>query len=225
MVYSETGGWRAPTPHDAPALLLPQGAAPAIAVLRQTLGSWPERELDLLTDDLVDIIIEGGRSSRLRVEAKLALIMAAAPEAEVRGIPYDGAFDALVRVYETLAAQALIEGGSDPFAEADRRASYGDWKLRGALRSIYLADVSGRGADYLLAVFHGSEKPPPPCEGARCVQGSAWCAAGYILVSAGIRGRDPLRMLEPPEGGEQLVSEEIASEYGQLCWGGRRLSW
>ena len=156
---------------------------------------------------------------------RVLLIMAAAPEAEVRGVPYDGAFDALVRIYETLAAQALSEGGSDPFAEADRRTPYGDWKLRGALHSIYLADMSGRGADYLLAVFRGSEKPPPPCEGARCVHGSAWCAAGDILVSAGIRGRDPLRALEPPEGSEPLVSEEIASEYGQLCRGGRRFVW
>jgi len=40
---------------------------------------------------------------------------------DIRGVPVPEAFDALVRIYETLAERALAEGGDDPFLEAARR--------------------------------------------------------------------------------------------------------
>ena len=41
---------------------------------------------------------------------------------DIRGVPVPEAFDALVRIYETLAERALAEGGDDPFLEAARAA-------------------------------------------------------------------------------------------------------
>ncbi|MYG80335.1 MAG: hypothetical protein F4187_00515 [Gemmatimonadetes bacterium] len=120
---------------------------------------------------------------------------------DVRGEPVQGAFDALVQIYETLAERALAGGGNDPFMEAawrdleprvpDGRSTTREhwWRLYASLRDVFKTDASpgGRGWEYVLALFERSKPPckegdglpgPPDCT---VGPGSAWCAAGDIL--------------------------------------------
>ncbi len=117
---------------------------------------------------------------------------------DIQGVAVPEAFDALVRIYETLVERALAEGGDDPFLEAARRdhahrspdgheTTFEHLRLYGALRHIVSADFSpeGRGWAYALGVYERSKRP---CRGdespkARSTDrlGSAWCAAGRVL--------------------------------------------
>ena len=121
---------------------------------------------------------------------------------DVRGEPVLEAFDALVRIYETLAARALANGGDDPFMEAawryhearvrdpnGPRTTAEHSQLYGSLRDVFDADPApgGRGWAYALALFERSKPPckegdgspgPPECATG---PGSAWCAAGDLL--------------------------------------------
>jgi len=120
---------------------------------------------------------------------------------DIRGEPVPEAFDALVRIYETLAERALAEGGDDPFLEAARRddanrtpdgfhTTSEEGRLYSALLHIIHADLSpeGRGWAYVLGVYERSKPPcrerddspdPPDCSTGR--RGSVWCAAGSLL--------------------------------------------
>ena len=117
---------------------------------------------------------------------------------DLQGVPVPEAFDALVRIHETLAARALAEGGDDPFLEAARRdhahktpdghqTTFEHQQLFGSLKHVFRADMApgGRGWAYLLALFERSKPPcreaegPPDCATGHL--GSAWCAAGYLL--------------------------------------------
>ena len=117
---------------------------------------------------------------------------------DLQGVTVPEAFDALVRIYETLVERALAEGGDDPFIEAARRdhahrspdgheTTFEHSRLYGALRRIVSADLSpeGRGWAYVLGVYERSKRPcrgdesPEGCSTDRL--GSAWCAAGRVL--------------------------------------------
>ena len=95
------------------------------------------------------------------------------PADDLRGVPVPEAFDALVRIYETLAERALAEGGDDPFLEAARRdeanrtpdgfgTTSEEGRMYSILRNIISADLSldGRGWAYVPALY---ERSKPPC--------------------------------------------------------------
>ena len=167
-----------------------------------------EEEIRTLIEGLVEIAL--APSAPAATEARFALVTAAWQPGvyvdglgyndDVRGVPVPGAFDALVRIYETLAARALANGGDDPFMEAawrDHEARAPDGRsttrekrdLQASLRSVFNTDPApgGRGWEYVLALFERSKPPckegdgppgPPDCtEG----PGSVWCAAGSLL--------------------------------------------
>ena len=203
MVADEGGGWRFPTPADALRVLREAGTGrSAEAVLRQEFESRPQAELDALANELADILLAGtpgfGSDARnLQHAAASALVMSAKRvkwwigppgewEDDSRGTPHAGSFDALVRVYETRAARALANGGTDPFQEAYREGrpvgpGPGFTHLAAALWDIYWADPAGKGGDYLLALLETAE-PPEPHDSDNIVPiHGLWCHAVQTL--------------------------------------------
>ena len=187
MVADETGGWRFPTPADALQVLrLERKGHSAEAVLRQEFESRPQAELDALANELADILLAGNPefgsdAEKIQRAAASALVLSAKrakwwssgldrwekDDEASPGTPLAGAFDALVRVYETRAARALANGGTDPLQEAYREGrpigpGPGYTNLIAALGDIYWADPPGIGGDYLLALLETAEPPEPP---------------------------------------------------------------
>ena len=209
--------WRIPTAEDAlhavtlgrgEGILGPSqdGDAPAVALLRQTLGPRPKAELDALANALADMII-ANESEFDDFRAFSALRTAADPE-RGSGMPHAGSFDALIRVYETLATQvlaandpddvrnkALIEGhAGDPFVAARVKQNASRITLRlertlnASLRSLFAADPEGRGGEYILTLIERS-RVPEPCQQygspgrEPCINPlfTAWCKAASLL--------------------------------------------
>ena len=211
--------WRTPTVEDAlhavtlgrgEGILGPgqDGDAPAVALLRQTLGPRPRAELDALASALADMIIASeSESDDFLTRAFLALQQAANPERS-SGMPHAGSFEALVRVYETLATQVLAANdpddarsralinkhAGDPFVAARVKRNAGRLSpgavrtLSQALWSLFWADREGRGGDYVLALIERSRVPEPcphfglpgrePCTDPEL---TAWCEATSLL--------------------------------------------
>lgn len=201
MVLDEDGGWRPPTLADAigalrgdPDVALPVGVQrfdPALAVLRQEYGPRPAAELDELAKALADLILASdpeNTSEEADVQFEAFSVLATAARGG-RGPPHPGSFDELVRVYETIVAEALAGGGTDPVVELVRRRPGGAARLWSALRSILNADRTGRGADYLLAIVAASEPPDPQRDNWYEFPHSLWCVAANILRDGG--GRPP----------------------------------
>lgn len=214
-VRADDGGWRAATLADALRVLHdPDVRWPsrvAIAILRQVQGPRSPGELDALAGALAEIL--EGRApnpfappedhySKMYYEALGALFAAATrrnPEAP--GTPHDGSFEAMVRVYESLAARALANGGTDPFEETPRvdldarnglgssNPEYG--QLKRALRYIYMVRPRTEGGDYVLALFRAAEPPEPYTHSGNVA--SVWCEAGDLL-------RGPTRVRTFPDG-------------------------
>ena len=233
MVFDEAGGrWRPPTiaevvgeiaaighPGTGPlGLRENQAATVAVSLLRQEFGPVPEAEIKSWADDLADLILASasGESQDVWYKARAVLRRAAWPagayleasgyvsDEDLSGEPAQAAFDALVRVYETLAARALANGGDDPFLEAansdaearlaGRPHGWRGWNyelggLQSALADIFEADLAGRGWDYVLALFEASDPPVPCVEVSEtgtdppppCPRSSTWCEAGELL--------------------------------------------
>ena len=233
-VRAEDGGWRAATPADALRMLREDsgllaswrgsgpsgGASPsrvAKAVLRQVHEPRSPEELDALAGALAEILeatAAEDRYSEMYLAAKEALYAAAKRDPEIPGTPHDGSFDALVRVYETLAARALADGGTDPFKETppvdrDARNGLGSSNpeyshLRNALRSIYSVRPQTEGGDYLLALVEAAEPPEPYTRNGA----SVWCEAVDLL-------RGPSRVRHLPDG--RLEEEPVLNPR----WPGR----
>ena len=177
-------------------------------------------EIRTLVEGLVEIALDDPGAPAATTAGIALLTAARRPGVYVDGLGYDlnvrgelpvpGAFDALVRIYETLAARALANGGDDPFMEAawrdhealapdGRLTTREEWVLLSSLRNVLDTDPSpgGRGWEYVLALFERSKPPckegdgppgPPDCtEGL----GSAWCAAGDLLHHGALRSMRP----------------------------------
>ena len=220
QVRAEDGEWRVPTPADALRVLRDPGvrrpSRVAEAVLRQVHESRPPGELDALADALAEILVAGAAAEyyseeyHVRSAVLSSLRVAAMRDPEVPGTPHDGSFEALVRVYETLAARALADGGTDPFEETHRdagnKASRTYIFLGRVLRSIYSVRPATEGGDYLLALFEAAEPPEPYTYNGRVPL--VWCVAGELL-------RGPSRVRRLPGG----RLEELVSDSG---WIGRK---
>ena len=222
MVLDEDGGWRPPTLADAlgalrgdPDVALPVGVQrfdPALAVLRQEYGPRPAAELNELANALADLILASDpedMTEEYYAQSEAFSVLSTAARGG-RGPPHPESFDALVRVYETIVAEALAGGGTDPVAELTRRGPGGSLRLRGALRSIFQADRAGPGADYLLAVIAASE--PPKLEDWYRLPQSLWCEAADIIRSGA--GAPPE---ENPRRGELPDIALDDDMFYQLC--------
>ena len=184
----------------------------ASRLLRQVNGPRTEAEIRTLVEGLVEIALAPcaedlctgpNAASNVLVYAVWrpgVYVDGLGYNDDVRGEPVPGAFDALVRIYETQVARALAGEGDDPFMEAawrDHEARAPDGRsttrehsqLYGSLSDVFAADPApgGRGWEFVLALF---ERRKPPCrEGdgppgpPDCTEGpgSAWCATGDLL--------------------------------------------
>jgi hypothetical protein len=174
LVLSPAGKWVAPTPESALRAFRRDesrrfnGRRPVVSVLTRRFDDWPRAELDALADELVRIVLAevppGGRSPSSPIwgeaaEAESALYASGRrryehPFGEL-GVPYEGAFDALLRIWE---------------------ASYGDapvgrrWDPMGALESLYFLEPEGRGRELLHAEVAAAEVPTVGTE-----QYTPWC--------------------------------------------------
>ena len=198
LVLDEDGGWRPPTPADALGILRRDPNAPrigagvrrdgpAMAVLRQEYEYRPAAELDGLANAMADLLLSLESPEHMTEEYRLQGDILGTLAAAARGgdhTPHPGSFDALVRIYETIVAEALASGGTDPVEELVRRSGRGrgTLRLRRALRSIFNADRAGRGADYLLAVIAASD--PPTGDRWPRLPASLWCEAANIVRSS-----------------------------------------
>ena len=230
LVLDEGGEPRTPTPADAlrafwrPEMLphpgeglrRPHGARrePALAVLGQVYGRHPAVELDALANALADSIlaldVPEDMSEEYYLQSDIFSTLSWAADGEEDGTPHAGSFDALVRIYETLAARALADGGADPVTELRRSGGpSGHSQLKSALRWIFGADRTGRGADYLLAVVAASE--PPDMEDVWPIRrGSLWCEAANIVRQNYGLGDHPRKGELPP----LALDDEM---FYQLC--------
>ncbi|MDE2762844.1 MAG: hypothetical protein OXQ94_14695 [Gemmatimonadota bacterium] len=224
MVY-DGNQWRNPTIAEALRLLGMEReeawtlvythdvSRPAIAILRQTLETRPEAELDEFANKIADLMV-ANTTWTLWSNAERSLIAATrADYSHYGGTPHRGSFDALVRVYE-------------------EAPTYGN------LLAVRHADPQGRGRDYVLGVQRGSSKPPlclPPesrddepwprfCED-NSPSSTTWCRAGSVLYQDSVyaaierqygqvatttsRNTPPL----PIDG-----LSEPAAEWWSLCW-------
>lgn len=162
LVLSAAGKWVAPTPESALRALRLSASrrfnrrSPVVSVLTRRFDDWPRAELDALADELVRIVIaevppdgrrlpEWGGDAR---QARRALYMSGLSQYEhpfgELGVPYEGAFDALLRIWE---------------------ASYGDapvgrrWDPMGVLSNLYGLEPEGRGRELLHAEVAAAEVP------------------------------------------------------------------
>lgn len=176
LVLSPSGKWVAPTPRSALRALRRAGepgrfnhATPAVSVLTRRFDDWPRAELDALADELVRIVIAelppDGRSPTMgrgeAAEALSALYMSGLSQYEhpfgELGVPYEGAFDALLRIWEASHGDAPVGRRWDPV---------------GALSGLYGLEPEGRGRELLHAEVAAAEVPTSV--GNR--QHTPWCA-------------------------------------------------
>ena len=225
LVLDEDGGWRLPTPTDAlrafwePSILPhPENWAarsqPAIAVLRQEYERHPTEELDALANALADSVLASeapeDMTEEYYLEVDIFTTLNSAARAGGYGTAHAGSFEALVRIYETVVARALADGGTDPVEELRRRGGpRGASRLREALWTIFSADRTGRGAEYVLAVVAASE--PPSIEDVWPIRpGSLWCEAANVVRKNSGLGDHPRKDELPP----LALDDEM---FYQLC--------
>lgn len=119
----------------------------AIRLLRQRYEARSRGELDAFADELVRIVldgkVEGYQLSWAGDDARNALA-ASANQGEKGEIPYEGAWDALYRIWE-------VETRTWPPGER--------WDYYGALRNLYSIEPRGRGRDLLFAEIEAAAVP------------------------------------------------------------------
>ena len=172
LVLDENGERVAPTPATALRELRSEEGdyLPAAAVLTQLFERRPRPELDDFAETLVELALSDDRD--LGLHALAALQRSARGE---EGIPYDGAFNALRRVYETRVRDVPANGQGDPFRYLESTSGRdAGFAAMFALRSLYVAEPDGRGGDYLLDVI---ESLDPPTEAGT----TTWCRANEMI--------------------------------------------
>ena len=138
---------RAPYAYDSSLGYEQRPSVRAARLLKQRYEARSRAELDAFADALVRIVLDGrveGYSLSLAGhDARSALSLSAHP-GEKGEIPYEGAVDALYRIWETEA----------------RTASPGErWDYYGALGALYRIEPQGRGRDLLYAEIAAAAVP------------------------------------------------------------------
>lgn len=183
--------WRTPTPVTALRELqnavasdvggVLNGQQATVAVLRQTFDNRSTMTLDAFAHDLVTLVREGPEHQAHA--AYMALIQAGTVYDDPdRGVPYSGAADAFIGLYESYVDRVSTE----------------------AEKALYGVFHTG-GVEYVRDLFGASEQPPEcqyPSQSERpdgqrgenltnpCPNRSTWCMAGGLLVRNG-EGPDP----------------------------------
>lgn len=183
VLDDETGAWQFPTPASVLREILnprrggKSGHAPATAVLAQRFEAWPRAQLDALAVELVRLAFaDDTPDGDVRYRAQFALESAARAED-----PYEGAFPALVRLYEMyLRDLPAEERRTNPLRpiEGARGVNAGAWET---LLSVYGADPEGRGREYLVRVIEAAVPP----ESRRDAESKSytWCAANDFIFN------------------------------------------
>lgn len=172
LVLDENGERVAPTPATALRELHSEERdyLPAAAVLTQLFEPSSRAELDAFAETLVELALSDDRDLGRR--AVSALQMSAKGE---EGIPYEGAFGALRRVYETRVRVVPAQGRGDPFHYIEGTSGLdAGLAAMDALHALYLAEPDGRGRDYLLMAI---ESLDPPTEAGA----TTWCQANEMI--------------------------------------------
>lgn len=136
---------RAPYAPDLDYEQLPQ--VRAARLLKQRYEARSRAELDAFADELVRIVLEGrveGYSLSMAGDAARNVLAASAIQGEKGETPYEGAADALHRIWE-------VEARTAPPGER--------WDYYGALRALYRTEPQGRGRDLLYAEIAAAEVP------------------------------------------------------------------
>ena len=136
---------RAPYAPDLDYEQLPQ--VRAIRLLRQRDEARSQAELDAFADELVRIVLDGrveGYSLSMAGDAARNVLAASAIQGEKGETPYEGAADALHRIWE-------VEARTAPLGER--------WDYYGALRALYRTEPQGRGRDLLYAEIAAAAVP------------------------------------------------------------------
>ena len=203
VLDEETGAWQFPTPASALREILDphdggkSGHAPAAAVLAQRFESWPRGDLDALTDELVRLAFADDTSDGdIRFRAQVALARAAQAEE-----PYEGAFPALVGLYEMyLRDLPEEERRTNPLrAIQGARGGHAGRAAWETLLSIHNAEPEARGREYVVAVIEAAVPP----ESLRDTESKSytWCAANDFIFNR----------LYYPRPGEELPRSEATT--------------
>ncbi|WP_419949748.1 hypothetical protein [Candidatus Palauibacter sp.] len=204
VLDDEIGAWRFPTPASALRQILDLGSggasryAQATAVLTQRFESRPRAELDALADELVRLAFADDTPvGRVGFRARFALGSAARADE-----PYEGAFPALVRLYEMYLPDLSDEERRTNPLQAIQEARGGNAGLaaQGALHSLFLAESEGRGRDYLIEVIEAAA--PPESVGDAWSKSYTWCAANDFIFNR----------VYFPRPNEQLPRSEATTE-------------
>ena len=158
---------------------IPDGVAPAVAVLRQVYERHPPGELDALADELARLFRDG---TYFQSSKAWGILVDVGLDFDLEGIRYARARKVFIRLYESF---------EDPFVPRARQALHGV--------------IATGGEDYLLALFNRSTQPPE-CTRAQwhldsqgqlvppenpCPNISLWCDAGGLLLEKSGKGPDP----------------------------------
>ena len=167
-----------------------------VAMLRQTFERRSRAELDAIADAAVELALSvDDYDGMMRVSlASWALIHSQRPTRKGDGIPYAGALEALVRIYET-RVERLVDNAADPFKEMAVKRLDGTLTGDDILPSYALSRLYGAtgGRAYVRELFERSE-PPPVCPevwlasegpppGCPTPPGSTWCETGVLLFN------------------------------------------
>ena len=230
MLLDPDGGWREASIEEAFSLLEDGGPfepylgkqrseKSLLSILRQVHRALPRGESDVVVERLVEMALDFRLPRAVRGRAHSTLRFAALQLENTNrpGLPAPGAFEALVRIYETLAAEAL-EGtdGDDPFIEGYMKYRAGTWPkerdLVHVLAAVFWAEPVERGRAYVEEIYERHDPRPFPTileerrhwesavrAGTRPVplldlfllKLSAWCRASRLLHDEPIRDLAP----------------------------------
>ena len=188
LLLDAGGRWVAPTPEAAlrelrrlpvPGEFYPSD--PARAVLTQRFDALSRGELDAFADEMVRIVLSewtpGVRFIRKSKTAQGAMSVLRLSVKPSHGVHYEGAFDAMRRIWEVSSADAPPGQRWDPM---------------GALHSLYGMEPEGRGRDLLYAEIAAAQPPPRTGGDPGDPKRTPWCRlVNHVFMRHVIYGTPP----------------------------------